>query len=118
VTFRNDTQGRPTNLLQGLALDGRAVKRIKLSASVKVADVKAGFDRDELPAVTIRFYDDQRSLLGTQWLGTFRGTRAWRLESQVFRVPAECREAIVSIGLFGATGEASFDNIRLEAVGL
>jgi protein-L-isoaspartate(D-aspartate) O-methyltransferase len=118
VTFRNETQGRPTNLLQGLALDGRAVKRIKLSAAVKVADVKPGFDRDELPAVTIRFYDDQRSLLGTHWLGSFRGTRAWRLESQMFRVPAECREAIVSIGLFGATGEASFDDIRLEAVGL
>ncbi len=118
VTFRNDAQGRPTNLLQGLALDGRTVKRVQLSASVKTTDVKPGIDRDELPAVTIRFYDEQRSLLGTQWLGSFRGTRNWRAESQVFRVPAECREAIVSIGLFGATGEASFDNIRLEAVGL
>lgn len=118
VAFRNDVQGRPTNLLQGVALDGRQVKRIKLSASVKVVDVKPGIDADELPAVAIRFFDDQRSLLGTQWLGTFRGTRSWRAESHVFRVPAECREAIVSIGLFGATGEACFDDIRLEAVAL
>lgn len=116
VSFRNEVQGRPTNLLQGVALDGRHVKRIKLTASVKCSNVKPGIDADELPAVAIRFFDDQRSLLGTQWLGTFRGTRDWRAESHVFRVPAECREAIVSIGLFGATGEASFDDIQLEAV--
>ncbi len=116
VRFRNDVQGRPTNLLQGVALDGRQVKRIKLSASVKVVDVKPGIDADELPAVAIRFFDDQRSLLATQWLGLFRGTRNWRAESHVFRVPVECREAIVSIGLFGATGEAYFDDVRLEAV--
>lgn len=116
VTFRNEVQGRPTNLLQGVALDGRQVKRIKLSASVKCSNVKPGIDPDELPAVAIRFFDEQRSLLGTQWLGTFRGSRNWRAESRVFRVPDECREAIISIGLFGATGEASFDDIRLEAV--
>lgn len=118
VTFRNDTQGRPSNLLQGVALDGRQVKRVRLSASVKVLDVKAGIDRDELPAVTIRFFDEQRSLLATQWLGSFRGTRDWKAESRVFRVPENCREAIISIGLFGATGEASFDNVELQAVGL
>ncbi len=118
VSFSNESQGSPTNLLQGVALDGRQVRRIRLSASVKLTDVKPGSDRDELPAVTLRFYDEQRSLLSTQWLGTFRGTRDWKAESKVFRVPVECREAIVSIGLFGATGEAGFDDIQLEAVGL
>lgn len=117
VSFRNDVQGNPTNLLQGLALDGRQVKRVRLSAAVKSNDVRPGADRHELPAVTLRFYDAQRSLLGTQWLGSFRGTHAWKQESHVFRVPLECREAIVSIGLFGATGEVSFDDIRLEAIG-
>lgn len=116
VTFRNEAQGRPTNLLQGLALDGRLVQRVKLSAAVKLLDVKPGIDRNELPAVTIRFFDEQRGLLGTQFLGAFRGTRNWSSESRTFRVPAEAREAIVSIGLFGATGEASFDDVRLEAV--
>jgi protein-L-isoaspartate(D-aspartate) O-methyltransferase len=116
VTFRNDTQGRPTNLLQGFALDGRHVKRIRLSASVKLSDVKPGMDRFELPAVTVRFYNEQRGLLGTQWIGGFRGTRDWTSESRVFRVPVDAREGIVSIGLFGATGEASFDDIQLEAL--
>jgi protein-L-isoaspartate(D-aspartate) O-methyltransferase len=115
VTFRNEAVGRPTILLQGLALDGRQVKRVRLSGSVKVTDVKPGTTLDELPAITIRFFDEQRSLLGTQWLGFYRGTKNWKNESKILRVPAESREAIVSIGLFGATGEASFDDVQLEA---
>ncbi len=114
VSFENDRQGRPTNLLQGLALDGRKVPRVKLSASVKTTDVKVGLDASELPAVTVRFFDDQRNLLETQWLGPFRGTHGWKPHERVIRVPNQAREAIVSIGLFGATGTASFDSIVLK----
>lgn len=116
VEFENDVTGRPTNLLQGLGLDGRVVRRVKLSADMKLIDVKPGVDRTELPAVTIRFYDEKRALLGTQFIGPHQGTRDWRHESKVFRVPLETREAIVSIGLFGATGKAAFDNVSLELV--
>ena len=117
VLFKNAAHGQPTNLLQGLALDGRKVKRIRLSAWMKLVDVKQGADRSELPAVTIRFYDLKRALLGTQWIGYYRGTRKWKHETRVMRVPSGAREAIVSIGLFGATGQAAFDKIELEAVG-
>ncbi|MBX3422989.1 MAG: protein-L-isoaspartate(D-aspartate) O-methyltransferase [Pirellulaceae bacterium] len=114
VQFNNDVRGRPTHLLQGLALDGRRVRRITLSASVRVKEVRAGLERDELPAVTVRFYDDQRNLLGTQFLGPFKGTKNWHQESRFCSVPDQTREAIVSIGLFGATGTAAFDNVVLE----
>lgn len=114
VSFENDRQGRPTNLLQGVALDGRKVPRISISASVKTADVKAGLDANELPAVTVRFFDEQRNLLETQWIGPFRGTQAWKHHERVFRVPNKAREAIVSIGLFGATGTVSFDKVSLK----
>ncbi len=116
VEFENDSRGRPTNLLQGLALDGRLVKRVRLSAEMRLEDVKAGLERTELPAVTIRFYDERRALLGSHWIGMVRGTQGWESESRVFRVPELAREAIVSIGLFGATGKAAFDNVRLDAV--
>jgi protein-L-isoaspartate(D-aspartate) O-methyltransferase len=117
VRFENDVRGRPTHLLQGLALDGRAVRRVKLSAKVQVKEVRPGLDRDELPAVTLRFYDEKRTLLGTQFLGPYNSTRGWRQDSKAFRVPGETREAIVSIGLFGATGIAAFDNIQLSPIG-
>jgi len=117
VEFQNDTRGRPTNLLQGLALDGRTVKRVRLSALMRLQDVRPGLEQTELPSVSLRFYDDRRALLGTQWVGMNRGTRGWKKETKVFRVPPETREAIVSIGLFGATGKAAFDNVQLEPVG-
>lgn len=117
VQFRTSTRGRPSNLLQGLALDGREVRRVKLSGSIRLTSVKQGLARDELPGITIRYFDSQRGLLGTNVIGFFRGTRSWQTESRIFRVPSKTREAIVSIGLFGATGSASFDNIKLEAVG-
>lgn len=117
VQFKSDAQGRPSNLLQGVALDGRQVKRIRLSASVKMTNVKLGLARDELPAVTIRYFDEQRALLGTNSLGPFRGTRDWKEESKIFPVPGAAREAIISVGLFGATGIASFDNVQLDVAG-
>jgi protein-L-isoaspartate(D-aspartate) O-methyltransferase len=117
IEFRNRTPGRPSSLLQGLALDGREVRRIRLSGYVRANNVRRGLNDDELPAITIRFYDEQRGLLETWWLGPFVGNRRWRKESRVFPVPATTREAIVSVGLFGGTGSVAFDDIQLEAFG-
>lgn len=114
VLFENDVRGRPTHLLQGLALDGRSVRKVRLSAKIQAKEIFPGLERDELPAVSLRFYDEKRALLGTQFLGPYTSTRGWKQDSKVFRVPEETREAIVSIGLFGATGSAAFDNIKLE----
>ncbi len=114
VRFENETAGLDSHLLQGLAIDGREVTLVRLAGRVRTEDV-GGTDRaDRLPMVAITFYDVQRRELGTFWLGPFRGTRAWREESRLIRVPPQSREAIVRIGLFGATGVADFDDIVLE----
>ncbi len=114
VQFDNDVPGRPSHLMQGFAIDGRSVTRLKLSAKIMVSGVRQGLHRDEVPLVTIRYYDQQRSLLGTQYLGPFTGSRTWRNESKAFRVPRDTHEAIVSIGLFGATGTAAFDDVEIQ----
>lgn len=114
IQFNNETAGRPANLLQGVALDGREVPRIKLSAAVKLENVQVGLVRDELPSISIRFFDEQRSMLGTMHIPLGRGSRDWKVESRVFRVPPGSRFAIVSVGLFGATGSAAFDAVELE----
>ncbi len=116
VKFENDVAGRPANLLQGIALDGRKVPRIRLSASLRLDGVTAGLSRDELPAITIRFFDQDRSILGTQFIGLFRGTQDWQVKSRVFRVPPTSRFAIVSIGLMGGVGVAEFDNVLVEPI--
>ncbi len=116
VQFSNVEAGRPTSLLQGMALDGSKVPRIRLSGFVKTEGVLTGTAPDELPAITIQFFDGQRASLGVQWVGPFRGTRKWKAETKILRVPAATREAIVSIGLFGGTGIAAFDKVSVEPV--
>jgi protein-L-isoaspartate(D-aspartate) O-methyltransferase len=53
-------------------------------------------------------------VLQTRGIGPWRGTLNWQHESEKFEVPVRAREAIVRIGLFGATGEVSFDQLELK----
>ncbi|MCA9200550.1 MAG: protein-L-isoaspartate(D-aspartate) O-methyltransferase [Planctomycetales bacterium] len=115
VRFSNQTSGLGSRLLQGLAIDGRHVREIELSTWVKLEGVVVGETPTELPNLMITFYDDQRREVGQNWLGPWRGTSEWRKESQSFAVPGAAREAIVRIGLFGATGEACFDQVLLNS---
>lgn len=113
ITFENDDQGSPSHLMQGFAIDGRKIKQLKLSLSFQCREVKPGLFPFDLPSATLTFYDDLRRDLGRMEVGPFRGTRDWQRFYKETRVPTNAREALIRIGLFGATGSASFDDIRL-----
>jgi protein-L-isoaspartate(D-aspartate) O-methyltransferase len=49
-------------------------------------------------------------------VGPWRGTFDWKLETERVKVPPAAREAIVRIGLDGATGEIAIDDLRIRAV--
>ncbi|WP_182869452.1 protein-L-isoaspartate(D-aspartate) O-methyltransferase [Stieleria mannarensis] len=115
--FRNETPGRNSHLLQGIAIDGREVSQIRLSGTVRTEDIQKGPGSDAMPMIAISLYDELRSDLGTYYLGPFRGSRDWRQHSRLIRVPIKTREAILRVGLFGATGQADFDDVRLEKIG-
>lgn len=116
VRCENKTPGLSSHLLQGIPIDGRQVSTIRLSGSVRTSDVKAGGDSDAVPMIAISFYDEERRDLGTQSIGPFNSTRPWREKSKLIRVPFLTREAILRVGLFGATGQADFDNISIRKV--
>lgn len=114
ITFENDEQGKPAHLMQGFAIDGRKIKSLKLSLSFKCKDIQVGLFPYDLPGASITFYDELRRDLGRVEIGPFRGTKNdWQHYFKEARVPSKAREALIRIGMFGATGEASFDNIRL-----
>ena len=75
-----------------------------------------GPDPDAWPMVAISFYDELRRDLGTFSMGPYRGTRPWRDDSRLVRVPRAAREGIVRIGLFGATGTVEFDHVSIEKI--
>jgi protein-L-isoaspartate(D-aspartate) O-methyltransferase len=113
--FQNAEPGRGCQALQGFAVDGRKVAALQVSAWVRSQNVQPGSRPDQAPAIVITFYDERRAAVGESSLGPFLGTFDWQEQSAMLRVPARAREAIVRIGLLGATGELSIDDVRLGA---
>jgi protein-L-isoaspartate(D-aspartate) O-methyltransferase len=115
ITFRNDLPGRNSHALQGFAVDGRKVTQLSLSAMVRAHDVRPGQTAKQLPAMVVTFYDENRATVGEAMLGPWRGTFDWQRERVLIPVPQKSREAILYIGLLGAAGEISFDDVELNA---
>jgi protein-L-isoaspartate(D-aspartate) O-methyltransferase len=114
ISIRNQTPGRMAHIMQGFAADGRTVTAINASIRVKYSDAKRGRGRTEIPAAVVTFYDENRKEVGTSFLGVFLGSGSWQKLSKEIRVPTQSRQAILRLGLFGSTGEVSFDDIRIE----
>ena len=116
VVFSNAEAGRGCRALQGLGLDGRQVEALEISVKVRGRDIRPGQTRQQVPLVAVIFYDEKRAMLGQGILGPWRGTFPWQAEKGTVKVPIRAREAILRIGLLGAVGEISMDDIRLKAV--
>ena len=116
VSFANDEPGVSAHLLQGFGIDGRKVKQLQVTARVMTKNVARGVDDGERCYILFTLYDDQRRDLGMQSMGPYIGTSNWREVTETFDIPANAREGIFRIGLFGATGSASFDKISIKRV--
>jgi protein-L-isoaspartate(D-aspartate) O-methyltransferase len=116
VTFSNSAPGRLAHLLQGFPVDGRKVGSLDLRMDASCKDVMMGEFPEALPMLAVTFYDDTRREISSSHLGPLKGTQAWKRYESLVKVPPSAREAIIRIGLFGATGEASFDNITMRIV--
>ena len=116
VTFSNTTPGRGSRMLQGFAVDGRTVHKIKLSCMARGKNIQRAAGAEVEAEVSIYFYDENRATKGRTFLKPMHDTFDWTRKSQVLDVPASAREAIVHLGLVGATGELSLDDVQLSAV--
>jgi protein-L-isoaspartate(D-aspartate) O-methyltransferase len=114
VKFSNSQPGLGCRALQGLGVDGREVDYLRVSLQVRAEGVRPGQQLNQLPALVFTFYDENRAVLGEEGIGPWRGSFPWETRTGRLRVPTKAREAIVRIGLFGATGELSIDDIRVE----
>ncbi len=67
-------------LLQGLPLDGRVVKRIKMGGWIRTEGVEiVGRDRTKAPSVAIQYFDEKRNRIGFNYVGALQGTNPWQL---------------------------------------
>jgi len=99
---------------QSVSLDGKKVKKIKLSGYVKANNIKPGVKPWQLARVNIEFKDGKGKRIGG-WpiLEAFSGTFDWKYVEKDFDVPPDTKRVDVFAGLLECSGEAWFDGLRL-----
>jgi protein-L-isoaspartate(D-aspartate) O-methyltransferase len=116
VTFKNEEPGLAAHALQGFAIDGRKISKLKLDYSVRGQNIRPGSKPNEWPMIVFTFYDDHRAVVDEARIGPFDGTFDWQDRSSTVSVPLKARECVFRIGLLGAVGEISLDNLRITAI--
>ena len=116
LSFTNTVPGQASQALQGMAIDGRRVSRLKVSCHIEGHDLKPGLEPSQAPALIVTFYDQRRAAVASEVLGPWKGDFPWRRETGEFRVPLAAREAILRIGLHGAIGSLAIDDVQIEAL--
>lgn len=115
VEFSNDVPGQHAHVMQGFAIDGRQVSAVDFEAQLSLINVKPGIHAEDIPVAMISFYDKNRRHLKDTVLDPLASNKGWhKLETRSVRVPIATKDAIVRIGLFGATGTARFDAVKLS----
>jgi protein-L-isoaspartate(D-aspartate) O-methyltransferase len=122
LKFSNSDGGRSSMVLQGFAVDGRKVKYLDVSFHVAGKDIHYAPipnmkpERFYRPGLVFLFYDENRAPLEERTIGQdWRGTIEWQKQSHRIEVPLKAREAILRLGLLGATGELSLDGLEMTA---
>jgi protein-L-isoaspartate(D-aspartate) O-methyltransferase len=114
VRFHNTEPGRGSQALQGFAIDGRYVRQLDIAVRFRCRDVHQGATVLQLPLMGFVFYDENRATIGEKVLGPWHGDMDWKKETKTIDVPVRAREAIIRIGLFGATGEFSVADLQMK----
>jgi len=116
LLLKNSEPGRPAHIFQGFPIDGRSVRELKISYQVRVAGLGSGRIPAEKPGVAIRFFDERRAR-STRLVAPLRILNSeWTLVTGSLLVPTWSREAILQVGLMGATGQIEVDKIQIVAV--
>ena len=116
LVFSNDTPGRNSQILQSVAMDGRQMQSVEISLWTKTEQVRPGTAASQLPRLEIVFFDEHRNQISSTEVGPWRGTSPWGRKRLRVEVPNKARVAGLAVGLFGATGQLSIDNLRMEVI--
>jgi protein-L-isoaspartate(D-aspartate) O-methyltransferase len=114
LTLSNAAAGQHSHAIQAFGIDGRVVGSLDLSAHVRISNIGGVTNRKMLPKVEISFYDENRGSIRTAGLGPWQQDSAWKHHRIEIPVPGRARLATIAVGMFGATGQAEFDQITVR----
>jgi len=100
---------------QTVALDYNKVKKVSISARVKLEGIEPGPENWNKANVQLLFFDKKGNQLGG-WpeIGPWEGSFDWKKVGKNFYVPKGTAKAKVVFGLYNCKGTAYFDKIELN----
>ncbi|HWL10007.1 MAG TPA: protein-L-isoaspartate(D-aspartate) O-methyltransferase [Planctomicrobium sp.] len=117
VLFENHEPGRFSQMLQAVAVDGKKIRRLRVSWAMKSERIVEGRSSSELPRIAVYFYNAQRVPIDRVIIGPWRTDEPeWKHQFEIITVPTAAQEAIFQVGLGGATGKLWFDEIHVQAI--
>lgn len=116
LRLENAEKGRPAQLFQGFAVDGREIGRLTVTLEVRGESIREGHSPEELPAIGVQFFDERRTRSSRALVPVGKGTFPWKHVKGTLTVPVWAREAIALVGMLGSTGRLETDDVRIEGL--
>jgi protein-L-isoaspartate(D-aspartate) O-methyltransferase len=116
LTLTNRVAGRNAQAIQSVGVDGRRVQELSVRLWAKATNIQpadAG-DQQNGARLVVSFDGEQRTTVGQESVGPWRGSFGWRRQGATIKVPPAARSAAVEVSLMGATGQLSCDQIELH----
>ncbi len=114
--FENADFGRISQALQGLAIDGQRVGELRFALKVRTDRVNGGLAENYRAGLRVFYYDAQRQHIVDIQATDWAGSAPWHDVAAAAAVPKAAREAVICLGLHGATGRLYVDDVRMTAV--
>jgi hypothetical protein len=118
LRFENKKPGRPARLSRAFGIDGKKTEAVIVGFWLRLDHIQMGERLGEDPGLVIDFIGD---LLRTQnrgsmgpWPKVSPGT--WTRVARRIAVPPGTQDAIISVGLLGATGVMDVDGLTIDLV--
>jgi hypothetical protein len=118
LRFQADRPGRPARISRAFGVDGQAVEALRVSLWVKVEDTRSGERVGEEAGLLIDLIGEDVRSVGRRNLGPWTSEAlgdGWVRVARRLPVPPGTRDAILTVGLLGATGVLSIDGLVIEA---
>jgi len=121
IRFECARPGRPARLSRAFGVDGSKHEAIVIGLWVRVAKVEAGERSGEDPGLMIDFLGAKlrqttRGALGPWTLKEFDTGGRWTRVARRIPIPPSTRDAIMSVGLLGATGVLDVDGLTFDLI--
>ena len=116
--FEATKPGRPARASRAFGVDGRKVEAVVVGIWVRIEKVGPGQRLGDEPGLVVDFLGDglrivRRGSLGP-WTKTIGAT--WTRVVKRIAIPPTTRDALLSVGLIGATGVMEVDGLTLDMI--